>query len=143
MSELKWHCKLGTLLFGIYEEVLEDMMVCADTIFSPASDYLIARIPETSFLIASILMIFASDYLFSAFLLRRLKKRSFITRTLIFVLYALLALPAMTVLGAYILRVHVLEPFSDRIILVMLACFLLIGVLLSIRYNMKIRLKVF
>jgi hypothetical protein len=111
--------------------------------FDSVSDYLIERIPEMSFLLSSILMIFVSDYLFGHFLLRRLKKMAFITRTALFVLYGLVALPAMITLFATSLRVYLLEHFRNDILLVLAISFVLVGVLLSIRYNMRIRLKVF
>jgi hypothetical protein len=111
--------------------------------FDSVSDYLIERIPEMSFLLSSIVMIFVSDYLFSHFFLRRLKRMAFITRTALFVLYGLVVLPVMITLFATSLRVYLLEHFQNDILLVLIICFVLVGVLLSIRYNMRIRLRVF
>lgn len=105
------------------------------------SNYLIARIQEISYLLSSMLMIFASDLIMGRFLLRRLKKTDFVTRTLAFILFALFALPAMTALGAYFLRVLVLEPFKKQLLVALAISFLIIGILLSTRYNMKFRMK--
>jgi len=110
-------------------------------LFDAAAGYLIARIPEISFLLSSIFMLFASDVIMGRFLLRRLRKSHFLTRTLLFVLYGIMVLPAMTVGGAYLLRELVLKPFRDGIIVVLAVCFLIIGVLLSLRYNMKMKVK--
>jgi len=112
------------------------------TDFNSVSDRLIARIPEISYLLSSIFMIFASDYIIGNLLIQRLKKMGFITRTFLFVFFGLLILPGLTALGALLLRNLVLDPFKDWIILVLVICFFLIGVFLSIRYNMKIKLKV-
>ena len=112
------------------------------TDFNSISDRLSARIPEISYLISTIFMIFVSDYIIGNLLIQRLKKMGFITRTFLFVFFGLLILPGLTALGALLLRDLVLDPFKDWIILVLMICFLLIGVFLSIRYNMKIKLKV-
>jgi len=112
------------------------------TDFNSVSDSLIARIPEISYLLSTIFMIFISDYIIGNLLIRRLKKMGFITRTFLFVFFGLLILPGLTTLGALLLRDLVLDPFKDWIILVLVICFFLIGVFLSIRYNMKIKLKV-
>jgi hypothetical protein len=112
------------------------------TDFNSFSDRLIARIPEISYLLSTIFMIFVSDYIIGNLLIRRLKKMGFITRTFLFVFFGLLILPGLTALGALLLRDLVLDPFKDWIILVLVICFFLIGVFLSIRYNMKMKLKV-
>ena len=110
-------------------------------IFNSISDYLIARIPEISYLLSSVLMIFASDYVMEHYFLRRLKKMDIVSRTFVFLLYGLLALPALTMLGALVLRVVALYPLQDWIIVVLLVSFFFIAILLSIRYNMKFRLR--
>jgi hypothetical protein len=106
-----------------------------------ASDYLIARIPEISYFLACALIILASDLIMERFFIKRLRKLDFISRTLLFLLYGLLILPAFTTLGALLLRELVLDPFKEWIILVMVISFLFIGVFLSLRYNMKIKMK--
>lgn len=68
---------------------------------------------------------------------------AFITRTALFVLYGLMVLPPMITLFATSLRVYLLEHFQNDILLVLVMSFVLVGVLLSIRYSMRIRLKVF
>ena len=110
--------------------------------YNSITDHLIARIPEISFILSSTFMIFTGDYLIGNVLVRSLKKMDFISRTLVFVLIGLLIFPAFTTVGAFLLRELVLEPFKEWIILVLVIAFLFIGVLLSLRYNMKIRLKV-
>jgi hypothetical protein len=106
------------------------------------SDYLIARIPETSYFLSSALMIFASDFIMGRLLIRRLRKLAFLARTSLFLLYGLFVFPTLTALGAFSLRELVLTPFREWIILVLIISFFFIGILLSIRYNMKIKLKV-
>lgn len=118
------------------EDIAESRML-----LDSVSGYLTARIAEISFLLSSMLMVFASDLIMGRMLLRRLRKLDFVTRTLAFVLYALLALPAMTTLGAYLLRVLILEPFKEQILAALAIFFLIVGVLLSRRYNMKFRVK--
>ena len=111
-------------------------------VFNSVSNQLIARIPEISYLLSSVLMLFASDYIMERLLIRRLRKVNFIARTFLFVLYGLLILPALTTIGALLLRVLALNPFKEWIILVLVICFFFVGVLLSIRYNIKMKLKV-
>jgi hypothetical protein len=106
------------------------------------TDHLIARIPEISFILSSTFMIFAGDYLLGNVFVRSLKKMDFISRTFVFMLIGLIMFPALTTLGAYVLRELVLEPFKDWIILVLVITFLIVGILLSLRYNMKIKLKI-
>ena len=106
------------------------------------SDYLIARIPEISYFLSSALMIFASDYIMGRLLIQRLRKMTFLVRTSLFLLYGLFVFPTLTALGAFSLRELVLNPFKEWIILVLVLSFIFIGILLSIRYNMKIKLKV-
>ena len=106
------------------------------------SGYLIARIPEISFLLSTVLMFFASDYIMEYFLRKSLKKMNFVTRTIIFLFYGLLVLPVLCTAGALFLRNAVLYPYQRWIVLVLLASFLFVGILLSIRYNMKVRLKI-
>ncbi len=111
-------------------------------VFDSASNYLTARIPEISYLLSSVLMIFASDYIMERFLIRIMRKQNFIARTVLFLLYGLLVLPALIALGALLLRVLALDPFKENIIVVLAISFFLIGVILSIRYNMKMKFKV-
>ncbi len=99
------------------------------------SDYLIARIPEISYLISSAMMIFASDYLLRRFLIRRLKKQTFIARTSVFLFYGLLVFPVLTSAGAFVLRESALNPFKEWLILMLLVFFFVIGILLSFRYR--------
>ena len=103
--------------------------------------YLITRIPEISFFLATILMFFISDYIMEYFLKKGLKKINFVTRTITFLLYGLIVLPALCAACAIVLQNVVLYPYQKWIVLVLLAFFLFLGILLSMRYNMKIRLK--
>ena len=66
----------------------------------------------------------------------------FFSRTILFILLGIILLPGLTTLGAFLIRDLVLEPYKDWIIVVLLICFFLIGLFFSIRYNMKIKLKV-
>jgi hypothetical protein len=106
------------------------------------SDYLIARIPEISYFLSSALMIFTSDFIMGRLLIRRLRKMTFLVRTSLFLLYGLFVFPTLTVLGAFSLRDLVLDPFKEWIILVLVVSFFFIGILLSLRYNMKTKLKI-
>ncbi len=103
--------------------------------------YLIARIPEISFLLSTVLMAFASDYIMEYFLKKSLKKMNFVTRTIIFLFYGLLILPALCTACALFLQNTLLYPYQKWIVPVLLASFLFVGILLSIRYNMKVKLK--
>jgi hypothetical protein len=103
--------------------------------------YLVEKIPEISFLLSTILMFFASDYIMDYFLKKALRKMNFVTRTLIFLLYGLLVLPALCTGCAVFLQNSVLYPCQSWIVPVVLASFLIIGILLSIRYSMKLKLK--
>lgn len=104
--------------------------------------YLISRIPEISFLLSTMLMFFASDYIMEYFLKKSLKKMTFVTRTIIFLFYGLIILPALCAACAIFLQNAVLYPYQESIVLVLLASFLLVGIMLSIRYNMKMKLKI-
>ena len=103
--------------------------------------YLVEKIPEISFLLATVLMFFGSDYIMEYLLKKSLKKLNFITRTIIFLLYGLLMLPALCTACAVFLQNSVLYPFQGWIVPVLGTFFLLCGILLSIRYNMKLGLK--
>jgi hypothetical protein len=103
--------------------------------------YLVARIPEMSFLLSTILMFFASDYIMEYFLKKSLKRMNFVTRTVIFSLYGLIALPALCTACALLLQNAVLYPYQKWIVAILIASFLLVGILLSIRYNMRLKLK--
>jgi len=103
--------------------------------------YLTTRIPEISFFVATILMFFISDYIMEFFLKKSLKKINFVTRTIIFILYGLIVLPGLCAVCALFLQNAVLYPYQRWIVLVLLAFFLFVGILLSLRYNMKVRMK--
>jgi hypothetical protein len=103
--------------------------------------YLVTKIPEISFFLATILMFFVSDYIMEYFLKKSLKKMNFLTRTIIFVLYGLLILPVLCAYCALLLQNSILYPYQRWIVIVLIASFLVIGILLSIRYNMKTGLK--
>lgn len=103
------------------------------------SSFLTSHIPETSYLLSSILMFFGSDMIMERALIRRMRRMPFLTRTLVFVFYGLVILPALTISGAYVLRTILLEPLSDWLPLTLTISFLVIGLLLSVRYNMKLR----
>ena len=75
------------------------------------------------------------------FLKKSLKRMNFITRTVIFSLYGLIALPALCTAFALLLQNAVLYPYQKWIVSVLIASFLLVGILLSIRYNMRLKLK--
>jgi hypothetical protein len=103
--------------------------------------YLIAKIPEISFLLSTILMFFVSDYITEYLLKKSLKKMSFVVRTIVFLLYGLIVLPALCTGFAFFLQNTVLYPNQKWIVLVLLVSFLIVGILLSIRYSMKVKLK--
>jgi len=103
--------------------------------------YLVARIPEISVFLSTILMFFGSDYIMEYFLKKSLKKMNFLSRTIIFLLYALLVLPVLCTVCAVFLQNTLLYPCQSLIVVVLLASFLFIGMLLSIRYNMRVKLK--
>ena len=108
---------------------------------SSISGYLIERIPEISFFLSSILMVFISDYIMGSYMLKSLKRMNFLSRTFFFLVYGLLILPAMTTFGAFLLRNIALYPLKQSIILVLIASFFLVGVFFSIKYNIKMKLK--
>ncbi|MCX6007071.1 MAG: hypothetical protein NTZ34_07410 [Chloroflexi bacterium] len=103
--------------------------------------YLIARIPEISFFLSTALMFFASDYIMEYFLKKSLRKMNFVTRTIIFLVYGLLVLPVLCTACALFLQNTLLYPYQGWIVLVLLASFLFVGIMLSIRYNMKVKLR--
>lgn len=104
------------------------------------SAYLVEKIPEISFFLSTVLMFFGSDYMMETFLKKGMKKVNFITRTIIFLLYGLLALPALCTACAIFLQNSVLYPCRGWILPVLVAFFLLFGILLNVKYNMKPRL---
>ncbi|HLC23905.1 MAG TPA: hypothetical protein VJL08_05645, partial [Dehalococcoidia bacterium] len=57
----------------------------------------------------------------------------------VFVVYGLVVLPGLTIAGASVLRIIVLEPLRGWLTLTLVVSFLIVGVLLSIKYNMKLR----
>jgi len=103
--------------------------------------YLVEKIPEISFLLSTIFMFFGSDYIMEYFLKKTLKKMSFVVRTIIFLLYALIVLPVICTAFALFLQNTILYPCQQWIVPVVLASFLCVGLLLSIRYSMKVKLK--
>jgi hypothetical protein len=103
--------------------------------------YLVNKIPEISFLLSTILMFFISDYIMEYFLKKGLKKMNFVTRTIIFLLYGLIILPVLCASFALFLQNTILYPYQKWIVTVMIASFLAVGVLISIRYNIKMGLK--
>ncbi len=105
------------------------------------TQYLAGHVWEISYLLSTVLMFFGGDIIMEKVLLKRLKQWHFLKRTLAFVLYGLVLLPALTVGGAALLRAFVLEPLQDRILPVLLVSFLATGISLSVKYNMKPRLK--
>ena len=110
--------------------------------FNSLSNPLIERIPEISYLVSTVLMIFASDFIAERMLIGYLRKMTFLSRTVVFLVWGLAVLPAATAGTAYLLRKFVLEPYSNWIILILLGIFLIIGVLLSLRYNLKMKFKI-
>lgn len=106
------------------------------------SDYLIDRIPEISYFLSSALMLFVSDFILECFLIRRLRRLTFIARTCLFLFYGLFLFTPLTAIGASLLREMVLYPYKEWIVLLLIIFFSLLGVLLNLRYNMKMRLKV-
>jgi hypothetical protein len=111
------------------------------TAFHSITDQLIDRIPELSYLLSTIFMIFTGDYIITHFLLKTLRKMGFITRTLFFMFLSLIIFPTLTAVGALLLRNLVLDPFKDWIILVLAICFFIVGILLSMKYNLKTKIK--
>jgi hypothetical protein len=109
--------------------------------FDSVSAYLVARIPEISFLLSTMILFFLGDYIMEYLLKSNLKKMSFILRTIVFLLYGLLILPALCTACAFFLQNAVLYPNQRSIVLVLLASFLIVGILLTVRYNMKLKLK--
>lgn len=110
--------------------------------FNSISRPLIDLIPEVSYLIATVLIIFASDFVAERVLIGYLKKMTFFTRTVVFLLWGLAALPAATAGLAFLLRRFILQPYSNWIILLLAGFFLLIAVLLNVRYNIKMKFKI-
>ncbi len=86
-------------------------------------------------------MIFAGDFVMEFILIGWLRELGFINRTVFFLLYALVALPALTTLGAYLLRIRVLDRYQGWILVELAISCLIVGVLLSARYNMKMKFK--
>lgn len=103
--------------------------------FESINQQLVQRIPEVSYLVASALMVFTSDFAAESFFKSKLKKMSFLSRTATFLLYGLLVLPAATAGVAALLRSLVLNPHQQWLIVILLGFFILIGVLLSWKYH--------
>lgn len=106
------------------------------------SNYLVDRIPEISYLLSTALMLFVSDFILEWFLIQRLRRLTFIARTGLFLAYGLFLFPPLTAIGASFLREMVLYPYKEWIILLIIIFFSFFGILLNIRYNMKMRLKI-
>lgn len=102
--------------------------------------YLVEKIPEVSFIIATMLMIFAGDYIMELLVKNGLRKMNFIARTIIFILYGLIVIPALSTICAVFLQDAVLYPYKSHILLVVIISFVVVGILLSVRYNMKLKL---
>jgi hypothetical protein len=102
------------------------------------SAYLVAHISEISYFLATILMFFGGDFLMVR-MVRHMRKMAFLTRTLVFIICGIVMLPGLTIAGAYLLRKEVLEPLKDRLILTLAVCFIIVGLLLSFKYNMKLK----
>ena len=103
----------------------------------PITEFLTSRVTEVSFGMATILMLFAGDYLTDRFLIKRIRKRNVMIRTTVFLSYVLLALPLVTVFSARVLATLVLEPLGGYLWALLAGFFLLSAVLLSVKYRMK------
>ncbi len=100
--------------------------------------FLDSRITEVSYTMASVLMLFAGDYMTDRFVIRRIRKRNILVRTVLFLAYVLLVLPLLTISTAQGLASLVLEPYRSQLWLILLGFFVLCGVLLSLKYRMKL-----
>ena len=100
--------------------------------------YLIAHISEISYFLSTMLMFLSGNVIMER-LIPRLRRMPFLTRTSVFVVYGLVVLPGLTIAGALVLRIIVLEPVREWLTLTLVVSFLIVGVLLSINYNMKLR----
>jgi hypothetical protein len=103
----------------------------------PIADFLASRVTEISFAMATIMTLFAGDYLTDKFLIKRIRKRNVMIRTTVFLCYVLLALPVATVLSARVLAALVLAPLGGYAWVLLAGFFLLSGVLFSLKYRMK------
>ena len=103
----------------------------------PMTDFLASRVTEVSFAMATILVLFAGDYLTDTLLIKRIRNRNVMIRTTIFLCYVLLALPLMTVFSARVLAALVLAPLGGYAWVLLAGFFLLSAVLLSMKYRMK------
>jgi hypothetical protein len=103
----------------------------------PITDFLASRATEISFGMATILVLFAGDYLTNRFLIKRIRKLNVLIRTIVFLCYVLLALPLVTVFSARVLAVLVLAPLGGYAWALLAGFFLLSGVLFSLKYRMK------
>jgi hypothetical protein len=103
----------------------------------PITDFLASRVTEISFAMATIMTLFAGDYLTDRFLIKRIRKRNVLIRTTVFLCYVLLALPLLTVLSARALAILVLAPIGGYAWVLLAGFFLLSGVLFSLKYRMK------
>lgn len=84
-------------------------------------------------------MIFVSDLIMGRLFLKRLRKMSFLSRTFAFVLFWLVAMPGLTILSAMLLKSVLLGPMKNWIIIDLAVAFLFTGILLCLKYNMKIK----
>jgi hypothetical protein len=103
----------------------------------PITDFLVSRVTEISFAMATIVMLFAGDYLTDRFLIKRIRKRNVLIRTTVFLSYVLLALPLLTVFSARAMAALVLAPLGGYAWVLLAGFFLLSAVLLSLKYRMK------
>jgi hypothetical protein len=104
----------------------------------PITDFLVSRVTEISFGMATILVLFSGDYLTDRFLIKRIRKRNVLIRTIVFLCYVLLALPLLTVFSARVLAALVLAPLGGYLWVLLAGFFMLSGVLVSLKYRMKI-----
>lgn len=99
--------------------------------------YLTDRTPEIASSLASLFMLLVGDYVIGRLVIRRLRKHSLLVRAGLFLGYALFMLPFLIIAITAIFTTVVLEPFKDSLLPVVVVSFLLVGILLTIRYHMK------
>jgi peptidoglycan/LPS O-acetylase OafA/YrhL len=102
------------------------------------TEYLDSKITEISYTMATVLMLFAGDYLTEVLIIKNIRNRNLLARTGLFLGYTLLALPMLTVASARALESLVLEPLQGYLWILLLVFFLFSGVLLSLKYRMKL-----
>lgn len=100
--------------------------------------YLDSKVTEISYTMASVLMLFAGDYLTQRLVLPAIRRRNILVRTGLFFSYVLAGLPAMTVGFAQVMALLVLEPLRGYLWPLIIGFFLLSGTLLSLKYRIKL-----